>query len=453
MDIELVNNLIEKKKQEYLDDLFRLLRQPSISAQNKGITECVNLLTDLMESSGITTKVLETQGHPIVYGEVISAKNKFTILIYGHYDVQPPEPFEEWISPPFEPEIRNGKIYARGAGDNKGQLMAQVLAVKSLLETHGELPVNVKMVFDGEEESLSRNFAPFVVNNKDLLKADVVYTSDGPMHVDGTPMVMLGCRGMLYVEIEAEGAIRDNHSGNKGGISPNPAWTLIHLLDTMRSSDGTVLIDGFYDNVRTPTDFEIDLLRKLPFDSKEAAHVIGLPALEMDGEEYYRKLSLEPTFNISGFSSGYTGGGAKTIIPSKARVKLDIRLVVDQNPEDIYQSISNHVKKHAPGAKVTCIGKVEPSRTPVELKVVQTIVKAINKAYSREPIIMPAIGATFPDYVFTKILGLPSILVPYANADENNHSPNENMKVECFFNGIKATCQVLLDLGEEMNSN
>lgn len=444
--MEQVNGLIEGKRQDYLDDLFRLLKQPSISAQNLGMAECVGVLTELMEGAGITTKVFETEGHPIVYGEVISPDNDFTILIYGHYDVQPPEPYEDWLSPPFEPEIRNGKIYARGAGDNKGQLMAQILAVKTLLETNGELPVNVKMVFDGEEESLSKNFEPFVENNKDLLKADVVYTSDGPLHNDGTPMVMLGCRGMLYVELEAEGAVRDNHSGNKGGIAPNPAWTLIHLLESMCTPEGTVLIDGFYQDVRKPSNFELGLLKKLPFDSKEAAKVVGLSVLNMEGEEYYRKLSLEPTFNISGFTSGYGGEGAKTIIPSKAKAKLDIRLVVDQHPDHIFERLSSHVKNHSPGVKVKCLGKVEPSRTPADLDVVQTIIQAISKSYKRDPIVMPAIGATFPDYVFTKILGLPSVLVPYANADENNHSPNENMKVECFFNGIKATCQVLMDL-------
>ncbi|RFU65054.1 M20/M25/M40 family metallo-hydrolase [Peribacillus glennii] len=449
MDIKVVHDVIENKKEIFLEDLFRLLKQPSISAQNIGISECVEVLTGLMKAAGIETKVFETPGHPIIYGEVISPKNDVTVLIYGHYDVQPADPIEEWISPPFEPQIRDGKIFARGAGDNKGQLMAHVSAVKALLEAYGELPVNVKMVFDGEEESLSESFAPFVESHKDLLEADVVYTSDGPLHHDGTPMVMLGCRGMLYIELEAEGAKRDNHSGNKGGITPNPAWDLIHLLESMRTDNGNVLIDGFYNDIREPTEFEIDLLKKLPFESKKAAEVIGLPLLEMDGEEYYRKLSLEPTFNISGFTSGYAGEGAKTIIPAKAKAKLDIRLVVDQNPDHIYEKIENHVMNHSPNVKIKCLGKVEPSRTPAQLKIVQTIIRAIGKSYEKEPIVMPAIGATLPDYVFTKLLGLPSVLVPYANADENNHSPNENMDVDCFINGIKASCQVLIELGRD----
>jgi acetylornithine deacetylase/succinyl-diaminopimelate desuccinylase-like protein len=303
------------------------------------------------------------------------------------------------------------------------------------------------MVFDGEEESQSKNFAPFVEKYKEMLQADLVYTSDGPMHSSGSPMVMLGCRGMLYLELTAKGADRDNHSGNKGGIAPNPAWTLIHLLDSMRSTEGKVLIDGFYHHVKKPTDYEMSLLRNLPYDSNETAEMIGLERLDMDGETYYRRISLEPTFNISGFTSGYGGEGTKTIIPSTAKVKLDIRLVVDQDPDDIYQIVERHVRSYAPEVQLECLGKVKPSRTPADLNVVKKVIDSVRKSYGTEPVVQLASGATFPDYVFTQILGLPSILVPYANADENNHAPNENMDIACFFQGIKTTCRVLIDLG------
>jgi acetylornithine deacetylase/succinyl-diaminopimelate desuccinylase-like protein len=437
---------IESKSNEYLNLLFQLLRQPSISAQDVGMTECVELLSSIMRDSGIDTQIFQTEGHPILYGEVISPKNTFTLLFYGHYDVQPPDPYDQWVSPPFEPEIRNGKIYARGAGDNKGQLLAHVLAIKTMIDTYGELPINVKLIFDGEEESLSKSFAPFVKKHKKLLQADVVYTSDGPLHSNGDPMVMLGCRGMLYVEMTTKGASRDNHSGNKGGIAPNPAWMLIHALNTMYSPEGTVLIDGFYDDVQLPTEYERKLLQQLPFDSAEIAQVIGLEKLDLNAETYYQRLSFQPTFNISGFISGYGGEGAKTIIPSEAKVKMDLRLAVNQDPNDIYQKIESHIEKYKLPVDISCLGMVSPSKTPIDLDIVQKVIASVEKVHKKKVLVIPAIGATFPDYIFTQILGLPSILVPYANADEDNHSPNENLDVSCFFNVIKTTCQVITDL-------
>ncbi|WP_236692718.1 M20/M25/M40 family metallo-hydrolase [Aneurinibacillus tyrosinisolvens] len=445
---EPIEQQISKKQDEYIEMLFQLLRQPSISSEDIGVRECATLLKELMCQSGINAQVIDTEGHPIVFGEVYSSNSDFTLLIYGHYDVQPAEPVDEWLSPPFEPEIREGKIFARGAGDNKGQLMAQVLAVKTMLDLYGELPVNVKMVFDGEEENTSKNFEPFVLKYRELLKADLVYTSDGPLDSSGAPIVMLGCRGMLYLELTAEGAERDNHSGNKGGIVPNPAWKLIHLLHSMCAPDGMVKISGFYDQVRQPTAKELKQITKLPYDSVETARAFGLKTLAMDGSTYYRKLSLEPTFNISGLTSGYGGEGVKTIIPSKAKVKLDIRLAADQNPDDIYTLVKQHVEMHAPDVRIRCLGKVKPSRTSLSLDTVQRVIASVKTAYNQEPIVMLASGATFPDYVFTQTLGIPSVLVPYANADENNHAPNENMDVVCFFQGIKTTCQVLVDLGK-----
>jgi acetylornithine deacetylase/succinyl-diaminopimelate desuccinylase-like protein len=443
-----VKQRIEANKEAYLETFFELLRQPSISATNEGVDECAELLKGIMERSGIASSIIETEGSPVVYGEVIHPENEFTILFYGHYDVQPPEPLELWESPPFEPTIRNGKVYARGSGDNKGQFLAHILAVKTLLELDEKLPINVKFIIEGEEENTSKNFEPFVRDNIKLLEADLVYTSDGPMDSSGKPVVMLGNRGMLYVKLTAKGAAHDNHSGNKGGIAPNPAWELIHLLETMRTPDGKVLVDGFYDDVRTPTDAETELLRKLPFDADETAEVIGLDKLEMDGESYYKKISLEPTFNINGLYSGYTGEGQKTIIPSTATVKIDMRLAADQDPEKIYKKIAEHVQTHAPNVEIVKMGSVKPSRTPVESDVVQKVINSVNESHEKTPIVLPAIGATMPGYVFTDILKLPAILVPYANADEDNHAPNENMSIDCYYKGIQTSCKVILDLGE-----
>jgi acetylornithine deacetylase/succinyl-diaminopimelate desuccinylase-like protein len=445
-DFRVIKETIGARKEAYINHLFDILRQPSISSLNEGVQECAALLKEKMEHCGIKSRIMETEGSPIVYGEVIHPDNDFTLLIYGHYDVQPPDPIAEWITPPFEPTIRDGKIYARGAGDNKGQLIAHVLAVKTLLDLHGKLPINVKMIFDGEEESSSKHFQPFVETHLELLRADLVYTADGPMDSSGKPMVLLGCRGMLSLELSAIGASHDNHSGNKGNIAPNPAWTLIHLLESMCNKDGKVIIEDFYKDVRKPSEKELELLRSIPFEAEEAAKVVGVQKLDMDGEAYYRKTSLEPTFNINGLVSGYMGEGQKTIIPSTAKVRLDIRLAADQDPEDIYAKIERHVKTHAPDVHMEKKGSTKPSRTPVELEVVQTVINAVNESYGEEPIVLLAIGATFPGYVFTDILKLPSILVPYANADEDNHAPNENLDIDCFMKGIQTTCKVLVDL-------
>jgi acetylornithine deacetylase/succinyl-diaminopimelate desuccinylase-like protein len=439
---------VEQNRQTYLDTLFALLRQPSISAQNVGIRECACLLADTLKQAGMDVKVMETKGQPLVFAERIVSPKAFTILFYGHYDVQPPEPIEAWHSSPFSPQVRNGKIYARGVADNKGQLLAHILAVKAWLQTRGELPLNVKMLFEGEEESSSPHLNSFVAQNKDLLEADLVYTSDGPLHETGAPMVLLGVRGILFIELTASGARWDNHSGNKGGIVPNPAWTLIDLLRTMRDPQGRVTVDGFYDGVTPPDAGTLELIRKLPFDKEKTRAAIGYDAFDMDVESYGRKLMLEPTFNIAGFSSGYSGEGSKTIIPAKAILKVDFRLVGDQDPDDIFRKVSCHVKDHAPGVHVKFVGAMKPSRTRPDIPAVQRVIEAVGIGYGITPIVQPSLGGSLPDYVWTSTLGVPSVLVPYANADENNHAPNENLDVEKFYAGIKCTVSVLEVLGK-----
>ncbi|CAM4191735.1 M20/M25/M40 family metallo-hydrolase [Lacicoccus alkaliphilus] len=341
--------IINQHKESYLEELFEVIRQKSISAENVGIEACAELVGEKMAAAGVRhVEIIKGDHHPVVYGEHIVSEDAMTLLIYGHYDVQPPDPLEEWDSEPFEPTIRDGRIYARGVGDNKGQFMAQLLAFKTYMTAHGNLPINIKFLIEGEEEIGSRNLEPFIRTHKDKLKADLVYTSDGPMLSNGHPYILLGVRGMLYVELNAEGSAFDNHSGNKGNIARNPVWELVHLLGTMKDSAGRTLIEGFYDEVKPPTDLEKELLMQLPFHLEEIRRDIGDDTLEMTKEEYYRKLCFEPTLNISGLVSGYGGEGAKTIIPSTAKLKLDMRLVMDQDPEKIYQSLEDHIEAHAP---------------------------------------------------------------------------------------------------------
>jgi acetylornithine deacetylase/succinyl-diaminopimelate desuccinylase-like protein len=438
---------VERHRESYLEILFDLIRQPSISAQNLGIRECAALLAGMVSKSGLEATIVETKGHPLIYASRIASPDAFTLLFYGHYDVQPPEPLEEWHSAPFQPEVRGGKIFGRGAADNKGQLLAHVLAVRTWLQTRGELPLNVKMIFEGEEESDSPHLNGFVLQNRDLLKADLVYTSDGALHETGAPLVILGVRGELYIELAARGAKWDNHSGNKGGIVPNPAWKVIDLLRTMRDRQGNVTIEGFYDGVTPPDTATLDLIRELVFDKQKIRAAVGYDGFDMDAGEYYRKLMLEPTFNIAGFTSGYGGEGAKTIIPATAVVKIDFRLVGEQDPEDIFQKVSRHVTQHAPDIQIKFLGAFQPSRTRPDLPQVRWIIEAVRQAYGAAPMIQPSLGASLPDAVWTRTLGVPSVLVPYANADESNHAPNENLDLENFYAGIKCTLSVLETVG------
>lgn len=438
---------VEEHRQEYLEKLFDLLRQPSVSSERRGVEECARTLTALLESFGLKSSLHETGGYPIVYAEA-PGESPYTVLFYGHYDVQPADE-PEWLSDPFAPVVRDGRIYARGVGDNKGQLLAHVLAVRSWLQTAGSLPVSVKFVFEGEEESGSPHIAGFVERNRDLLAADVVYTADGPMHDSGRPVVCFGVRGILYVELEARGPRTEVHSGNRGNVAPNPAWTLIDLLRTMRDENGRVLIEGFYDRVRRPTPFERALAAGIPFDPQVHAQALGLAGTPIrDAADYADRLMFQPTFNIAGFTSGYGGPGMKTIIPSRALLKMDMRLVADQDPDEIYEQFAEHVRRHAPDVTVRKLGTMRPSRTSPELPVSRRVIDAVKRARGQEPVVMPAVGGSLPDYVWTHLLGAPSIMVPYGDPDQNNHGPNEHMAVDTFFAGIRTSLYVLDALGD-----
>ncbi|MBM7632821.1 M20/M25/M40 family metallo-hydrolase [Geomicrobium sediminis] len=435
---------IAENKDHYLNDLFTLLRQKSISAQNDGVRDCAALVVGKLKEAGIAhVEIIETDDHPVVYAEQHVSDDAPTMLIYGHYDVQPPDPLDEWKSPPFEPTIRDGKIYARGVGDNKGQMLAQILAAQTYIATAGELPLNVKFVFEGEEEIGSKNLPTFVETHKEKLAADFVYTSDGPMLSSGNPYVLLGTRGMLYVELKAKGSDFDNHSGNKGNIAQNPAWKIIELLQSMRDDEGNILIEGFYDDVEAPTDLERQLLEQLPFNIEELREQVGDQKIDLSKADYYKKLCFEPTFNIAGFSSGYSGEGAKTIIPSEATVKMDMRLVNNQDPDEIFERFKAHVSKFALDITVAKIGAMSPSRTSANYQIVETVREATERSFERKTFIQPSLGGSLPNHVWTNILGVPSVIVPYANADEANHSPNENLVVDNFYKGILCTCEVM----------
>ncbi|MCC6174207.1 MAG: M20/M25/M40 family metallo-hydrolase [Chloroflexi bacterium] len=440
---------VDTHADEMLTQLETLVRQPSISAQDVGVKECAALLAEMMRADGIDTRVMPTAGQPVVVGTGMRVPGAPTALVYGHYDVQPVDPLDAWESPPFEPTIRNGRLYGRGTGDNKGQLLAQILAYRAWAAVAGRPPLNLTFIFEGEEESTSPNLAQFCREQRDLLAADVVYTSDGPVHESGRQTLSLGVRGVLSIELEARGARRDYHSGHGGNLLPNPAWELVHLLATMKAPDGRITIEGFEDDVRPIGREERQAVEALPLDLPAYLSEHGVERLVAHpADDFFDRIMFHPTINIAGLASGYAGTGTKTIIPSRAVAKIDMRLVVDQRADDIYAKVVRHVERHAPGVAVRRLGSMEPSRTPVGDPYVQIVARAVQRACGDAPLIFPSSGGSLPDYAFTRDLGLPLVKVPYANPDEANHAPNENLELSRFYGGIKIAASVYEALAE-----
>ncbi len=439
---------VDEHAQTFLARLIDYLRRPSISAYGEGIGEVAEYIAGVMRQMGLTVRIIPTSGWPMVFGEYNVQPGATTVLLYGHYDVQPPDPLEAWTSPPFEPTIRDGRLYARGVGDNKGQHFAQLMALETLLACRGTLPCNVKVLLEGEEEVGSPHMPEFISAHRDELQADLVIVSDGPVHENGQSTISLGVRGVLDVELRARGAKRDLHSGHWGGIVPNPLWTLVHLLASMKNERGDITIDGFYDNVQPLTELERQALAKLPIDVDEVKRTLDLQHLDEPQErDYFERLAGWPTLTINGIHGGYGGPGSKTVLPHEAVAKCDIRLVEAQTSEEILAKVKAHVQSHAPEVSVTSYGGMDPSKTPLDSPYTEPLRQAINAAQGTAPLLVPAKGASLPNYVFTKTLGIPAFGVPYANPDEANHAPNENMEVARFFIGIKTGAAMLSYLG------
>lgn len=439
---------IAANEESFLARVMEYVRHPSISAQNIGIAEVAQLLVSMLGRLGFEAETVATAGHPMVLGRWQKMPGAPTVLLYGHYDVQPPEPLELWHSPPFEPTIRDGRIYARGIGDNKGQHFAQILALESHLAVHGTLPCNVILLLEGEEEIGSPRIAEFVAQHRDRLKADFVVTADGPMDPSGAPIITYGVRGLACFELRVRHANRDAHSGNFGGVLPNALWTLVHLLSTMKTPDGEITIDGLCEAIVPPTARARAAAARLPLDTGQLQRELGVTRWDAPAERpFYDRLMFHPTLTINGLHGGYGGLGSKTVLPCEAFAKCDIRLIDNQTPEEVLAKVAAHIKRHAPEVELIALGGMSPSQTPMDSPYAEVIRRAIVMAQGVEPLHYPALGGSLPDYVFTKILGIPAFVVPYANADEANHAPNENLKLECFFKGIRTGAALLDQLG------
>ncbi|KIN74345.1 M20/M25/M40 family metallo-hydrolase [Sulfitobacter guttiformis] len=448
-EIDAIFEFISKNEQSYVDRVMDYVRHPSISAHNIGIREVATMLVEHLDRLGFEARLVETPGHPFVLGHRIVDPSKPTVLLYGHYDVQPPDPLEAWVSPPFEPEVRDGRIWARGIGDNKGQHFAQLLAIEAHLEVTGTLPCNIIFCLEGEEEIGSPQIADFVRTHMEELQADLVVTSDGPLHESGQPVITFGVRGVASFDLVAKGASRDVHSGNFGGIVPNPVWTLVHLLATMKDADGNITVEGITEPVIPATNLELDAASRLPLDLETVMADLGLEALDGPQDRpYWDRLMFHPTLTINGFHGGYGGPGSKTVLPNHAIAKCDVRLVEPLTPDHVFERIEAHVAKHAPTVEVVRHNGMLPSKTPMDTPFAGTIIRAVKRARGVDPLLYPTVGGSLPDYVWTKILNKPAFVVPYANADEANHAPNENLEVVRFIDGIRTGASVLFELGQ-----
>jgi acetylornithine deacetylase/succinyl-diaminopimelate desuccinylase-like protein len=439
----------------FRDELFDFLRIPSVSARTEhreDVARCARWLLDELRRVGLTAELHATGGHPVVLGEWRGGgADARTILIYGHYDVQPAEPLELWESPPFEPAIRDGRIYARGSVDDKGQLYAHVKAIEALLATDGRLPCNVIVVAEGEEEVGSEHLAEFVEQHAAVLTCDAVVISDSAMFSPGQPSILSSLRGLAYFQIDVEGPSTDLHSGSYGGAVVNPAMALARMLATLHDSAGQVAIAGFYDAVRPWPAAEREALRALPFDDEGFRHETG--AVSLGGEAGYTTLEriwTRPTCEVNGLLSGYTGEGAKTVLPSRAMAKVSCRLVPDQTPEVIEALLRAHLTAVAPaGVRVTvrALHGGMPWRASLDGWMYDAARRALTTAFGRAPVATGEGGSIPVVHDFARVLGAPVVLMGFGLPGENAHAPNEWIAEENFQGGIRAAAAFLTEVG------
>ncbi len=438
------NDYLAENKQRFLDELLDLLRIPSVSADSKykaDVARCAEAVKDSLQKAGCDkVEICPTAGHPIVYGEKVIDPSKPTVLVYGHYDVQPPDPLELWHSGPFEPVIKNEKIYARGACDDKGQMFMHVKALEVMVKTN-TLPCNVKFMIEGEEEVGSANLGKFLEANKEKLKADIVLVSDTSMISMEHPSLETGLRGLAYMEVEVTGPNRDLHSGVYGGAVANPINILCKMIASLHDENNHITIPGFYDKVDNLNDEERKALNNAPFNLEE--YKKDLDVNDVWGEKGYTTLErtgTRPTLDVNGIWGGYTGEGAKTVLPSKANAKISMRLVPHQSSEEISQMFQKHFESVAPASvkvKVTAHHGGEPVVTPTDSAAYQAAARAIQTAFGKEPIPTRGGGSIPIIALFEKVLGLKTVLLGFGLDNDNIHSPNEKYDVFNYFKGIE----------------
>ncbi|MFN0074415.1 MAG: dipeptidase, partial [Chloroflexota bacterium] len=449
---------IEREKSRFVGELTDLVQIPSVSAleeHRSDVRRCAEAFLAALQAVGISaTRLYETEGHPIVYGEWLGAPGAPTALVYGHYDVQPVDPIDEWEHPPFSGLVLDNVIYGRGTADDKGQLLMHIKAAEAHFNLTGRLPLNVKYVFEGEEEIGSVHFEQFLTEHREQLKADVVIVSDTEMFAPDIPAIGYGLRGLCYLEVEVRGPNRDLHSGTYGGAVANPANVLCRLLSELKDEMGKVTVPGFYDQVRDLTAEERAAFAQLPFDETAFREEIGVPAL--DGEPEFHPLErlwARPTLDVNGLWSGFTGEGSKTIIPSKATAKLSCRLVPNQDPDQIADLLEDHLQRESPDSVHITVRRMHGGRpvlTPLSHPAVGAASTSLQRAFGTEPVFTRVGGSIPPVASFQEILGIPSVLMGVALAEDRYHAPNEHFELENFYRGILSVAYLWQELADGM---
>ena len=448
---------VEQNKPRLLDELKTFLRIPSVSTLPEHVPDvrrAAQFVADSMKTAGLENiEIIPTAKHPLVYADWLHAPGKPTVLCYGHYDVQPPDPLDEWISPPFEPVVRDGNLYARGSADDKGQMYMHIKAVEALLATSGTCPVNLKFLIEGEEEVGGESVAKFVAENPARLKADVALVSDTELFAEGLPTLCIGLRGLIYTEIEARGPARDLHSGMYGGAAPNAVFGLIELLAKLKDANGKIQIPGMYDDVEPPTPAEKRSWEHLPFDEKDfLKNEVG--STQLTGEPGYSVLErtwARPTLEVHGIAGGFTGAGAKTVIPARATAKVSMRMVPNQNPEKIIAAYKNFVADNTPAGiqtEVRVLSWGPAIMVNPDHPAIHVAASAFRDILGKETVFIRSGGSIPIVGDFAKHLGIPTILMGFGLPDDGLHSPNEKYKVANYYAGIMTIAHFFEQYGQ-----
>lgn len=443
---------VQENSGRYLDELKDFLRIQSISTLSEHKDDVRRaaewVANDLRRSGMENVRVIDTKGHPLVYADHLHAPGQPTLLIYGHYDVQPPDPLDEWKSQPFEAEVRDGNLYARGAADDKGQLFIHLKSIEMLMRRDGTLPINVRFLIEGEEEVGGESIEDYVKNHPDELTCDAVLISDSHMFAEGIPTIDVGLRGMAYTEITVRTAAHDLHSGQYGGAVPNAINTLCYLVSRLKTIDGRIMVPGFYDNVRPVSDAERAKWARLPFNEDDfQKRETGCP--ELTGEPGYSALErmwARPTLDANGIIGGFTGEGAKTVIPAVARCKVSMRLVADQNPQKIADAFTRYIKDICPpyaNVEVNLIHSAEPVLLSTDSPYMQAAAEALKEVFGKDTVFIRSGGSIPIVSLFSKVLKAPSVLMGFGLPDDNLHAPNEKMHIDNLFKGIETSARYL----------
>ncbi len=447
----------KQHEKAHLAELIEFLRIPSVSTQPEhkaDVADAARWLAQKMEKAGLEhVEVIETSGHLLLYGDWLHAgADRPTVLIYGHYDVQPAEPFDLWETPPFEPTERDDYLYARGSADDKGQVYVHVKAVEAYLQNGGSLPLNVKFIVEGEEESGGASLDAFIPENKELLSADVALVSDTAIVNKDQPAIVYGLRGMVYTFLDITGPGRDLHSGSFGGGIDNPLNALAHIIAKLKDENGKILIPGFYDKVRPLTKEEREILARFPLDEKSWLKETGAP--QAWGEPDYtlvERLGARPTLDVHGIIGGYTGAGGKTVLPSKVHAKISMRLVPDQDPDEIAQLYADYIREIAPPSvtiEITAGGGAPASITDFNIPAMKAASAAYAQIFGREPVFMREGGSIPVVSQFKQFLGLETVLMGFGLPDDKIHAPNERFYLPNFYRGIQTSIRFLAEFGE-----